>query len=148
MSESKTIAVDDSRPLTVYRLADGRTAVSKQDHLRFIRGLGEIAAACGPKANRAMAKAMEGGRPIGGGFEGAKKHFGASLEAMLALSAPVVTAIDGMLFGFKTWLDVSRFGDDRFMIEALVEIADHLAKFSKPASARSRPAALGPPKFH
>ncbi len=108
-----------------------------------------IAEAMTPQIRRNMEITLEGGRPRGGGPDELLRHFGKDHEAAMAVATPVAVALDGMIPGFKDWLNHSGFGDDKLMILTLLSIANYLARFPKPKDARTRPAKLGPaPRFH
>src|SRR6266852_3501673 len=147
------VAAAPGQPLALYQAPDGRRFIGTADHQRILSGLARIADAMGevvPGSSipEKMRLALQDGRPRGGGFEGAKLKFGVEFEAMAHLAAPVVTAVDGMLPGFQLWLEVTRFGDDHFMISAMVEIANKLTGMKKPSDARQRPNTIRLPKFH
>ena len=107
-----------------------------------------IGDAFGPHISTMMRATLDKGVPQGGGAAGAITHFGLQHEAICYLCVPVAIAIDGMLPGFKLWLEATGFGDDKYMMMTLAEMANHLAKFRPPSDARIRPALLGPPKHH
>lgn len=141
------------QPLALYQTPDGRRFIGKADHERMLTGLTVIANALGetmPGSSipEKMRLALVDGRPRGGGVEGARLRFGIEFEAMAHLAGPVVTAIDGMLPGFRLWLEVTRFGDDHFMIAALVEMANKMTAMQKPSDARQRPNNIRLPKHH
>jgi hypothetical protein len=148
MTSTNDTAAGKARPLQLYQFPDGRRFIAADDHRRMIAELHRIASVFGEPVTGAMNKALETGHPQGGGAEGAKAHFGKHLEAMAHIAGPVMVAIDGMVPHFRTWLEVTRFGDDRFMIQALVEMANKMAAIPRPAGTRMRPARFGPPKFH
>lgn len=103
-----------------------------------------IADACG--AGSSMRAALEGG-PHGGGTEEAMRYFGDGWEAACAVVAPVVVAINRMVPGFRDWLEQTRYGDDRYMMVACMEIANHLANYRRPSDARMRPDWIPPPRY-
>jgi hypothetical protein len=105
-----------------------------------------VAQAFGPKVFGLMRDALQGAEPRGGGIEETRKFFGENFEAACYVCAPVVVAIDNMVPGFKDWLEVTGYGDDRLMMVACLEIANALARRSKPADARSRPDGIPLPK--
>lgn len=76
--------------------------------------------------------------PGGAGPSEALKFFGDKIEEVQAVIAPTIVAIDEMLPGFRQWLDTSGYGDDRFMITALVQLTACLEKLGKPVDNRRR----------
>ena len=107
-----------------------------------------IGDAMGGKISLLMRAALEKGEPYGGGLEEAIKYFGQHFEAVLALSAPVAVALDEMVPGFRVWIEKTKFQEDKFMLMALVEIANYLAQYRRPSDARIRPDSLPPPRHH
>jgi hypothetical protein len=105
-----------------------------------------LAASFGPRIEGLMKEALQSGDPRGGGIEETRKFFGQNFEAACYVVAPVVVAIDNMVPGFKDWLEVTGYGDDRYMMVACLEIANALARRRKPADARSRPDGIPLPK--
>jgi hypothetical protein len=93
-----------------------------------------------------MRRALESGSPHGGGADEIKRFFGAELEGVLRLTATVVAAVDEMVPGFVDWLNHSGYGDDKFMVLALVDIAEGLATYRRPSNERQRPDHIAPPK--
>jgi hypothetical protein len=102
-----------------------------------------IADACGTGAS--MRDALEGG-PHGGGVEGAMRYFGDGYDAACIVVAPVAVAINRMLPGFRDWLETTRYGDDRYMMVACMEIGNYLAQYRRPTDARMRPDWIPPPR--
>jgi hypothetical protein len=102
-----------------------------------------VADACGTGAS--MREALEGG-PHGGGIEETMRFFGDGYEAARVVCAPVVVAINRMVPGFREWLETTRYGDDRYMMVACMEIGNHLANYRRPANERMRPDRIPPPR--
>jgi hypothetical protein len=102
-----------------------------------------IADAC--DAGDSMRGALEGG-PHGGGVEAAMRHFGKEFDAVRVVVAPVVVAINRMVPGFRDWLEETRYGDDLYMMRALMDIANYLGRYRRPADARMRPDWIPPPR--
>lgn len=92
-----------------------------------------------------MADALTGG-PHGGGSEELVRFFGKHLEGVKKLTGHVTTALDEMIPGVKGWMEQSGYSDDKFMMLALIEMGNSLAKMGAPADARKRPNAVPLPK--
>ncbi len=140
-------------PLGYYQASDGRRFIGKADHARILAALTRIAGAFadtmpGSDIAEKMRLALQDGRPRGGGVEGARLRFGTDFDAMAHLAAPMVQALDEMIPDFALWLELTRFGDDHFMIAALVAMAGRLTGMNKPSDARQRPDHIPLPKFH
>jgi len=113
----------------------------------MIRDLMTVASAMGPRIESVMYDAVQDGKPRGGGCEETVRYFGDNLEAAHAICAPVVVALDGMIPGFKGWIEFTGFADDKLMMVALMNIAHELAKRPRPADARMRPDHIPAPRF-
>jgi hypothetical protein len=76
--------------------------------------------------------------PGGAGASEALKFFGDKIEEVQAIIAPTILAVDEMLPGFRTWLNTSGYGDDRYMIVALMQLTACLQKLGKPVDNRRK----------
>ena len=99
----------------------------------MIKDLLRVADAFGdPKVSLTMHEALRAPLPHGGGVAAAMQHFGDQLEIVLRRIAPTVAAVDEMLPGFTAWLAETGFGDDRFMLDALLSLTDRLDRMPAP----------------
>lgn len=97
------------------------------------------------KQGESMRVALEGGAH-GGGAEEAVRFFGEHLAGVKRVSGTAIDAIDEMLVGFKSWLALTGYADDKFMMLALMDIASGLAKYRRPSDARIRPSIIPLPQ--
>lgn len=112
----------------------------------MIKELIHIGDSMGPKISDLMRASLEKGTPYNGGVEESMRYFGKHFEAVLAISAPVAVAIDGMVPGFKAWLEKTKFHEDKMMLQTMVEIGNFLNQYRRPSDARMRPDNIPPPK--
>ncbi len=112
----------------------------------MIKELIVIGDAMSPKISLMMRATLEKGRPYNGGIEESIKYFGKWFDATIALSNPVVVALDGTLPGFEAWLKVTGFCEDRMMLETMVEMSNYLNQYRRPSDARMRPNNVPLPK--
>jgi hypothetical protein len=68
--------------------------------------------------------ALDNGPRPGGALE-AMKYFGAELDVKLALTAQIVDALEISVPGFKKWLNLTGFGNDKTMIKGFVAWAEY-----------------------
>lgn len=105
---------------------NGAAAIPSAVDRRYRAGLTALVNANGNRAARwHVMQALERGPSRGGAAE-AMNYFGAELDAKLKLTAMVVDATEISLPGFKKWLHLTGFGNDRRMIMAFVAWAEHL----------------------
>jgi hypothetical protein len=62
--------------------------------------------------------------PSRGGVDESIKYFGADLNIKLALTAEIVDALEISAPGFKKWLELTGFANDKTMIRGFVEWAE------------------------
>lgn len=65
--------------------------------------------------------------PSRGGFAEAKAFFGTAFEPKLALTAMIVDGLEITVPGFKKWLELTGFGNDKTMIRGFVAWAEYRA---------------------
>jgi hypothetical protein len=63
--------------------------------------------------------------PSRGGATEAMKYFGSELDLKLALTAEIVDALEISVPGFKKWLNLTGFGNDKTMIKGFVAWAEY-----------------------
>lgn len=109
----------------------------KQRHIRFEvdqryrRGLREGAASeAGPKAKRLIVQSLQNG-PSRGGIVETQKFFGKDLMVKLRMTAQIVDALEISMPGFKKWLELTGFGNDKTMIRGFVAWAEHKTGMGK-----------------
>lgn len=76
--------------------------------------------------------------PGGAGPSEALRFFGQDLGEVQLAIAPAILALDEMLPGFRAWLDASGYGDDRYMITALLQIVALLERLGAPVDNRRK----------
>lgn len=113
--------------MQVYEL-NGRRWIAKTDHLRIGNLLIEYANEFGNPVADLVRTALDQGTPMGGGADEAVRYFGKSIAEIGYITAPLVTALSGMIDGFVEWLELTGFGDDRFLIKAFIVWAEVLGK--------------------
>jgi hypothetical protein len=114
----------------------------------IIADLITVADAMGAPVDSMMRMTLAHGQPHGGGVPAFLAHFGKFYDEAVARCGPVAAAMDQMVPDFVKWLQATGFGDDKYMAVTLLNIADKLSRYSKPADARRRPAGIRAPKFH
>jgi len=82
------------------------------------------AAAKAPHALWHFRNALDLG-PDRGGAQAAMKYFGADLDLTLKLTAQMVDVCEVAMPGFKKWLHVTGFGNDKNMIKGFVKWAEY-----------------------
>lgn len=104
------------------RADDDRTLEDVDRRIRI--GLTAAADSAGVKARLLMANALDRLPPYDQGLA-AKNYFGRELETVLALTGPLLTAMNAGIPGFNEWLDRTGYGDDVLMIRALLAWCEH-----------------------
>jgi hypothetical protein len=106
-------------------VSGGRSHIRKDVDERFRKILMEAAARDSNWASRWLIRnALEAG-PSRGGAEESIKYFGDKLDLKLKLTAEIVDALEISAPGFKKWLQLTGFGNDKMMIRGFVEWAEH-----------------------
>jgi hypothetical protein len=104
----------------------GRAHIRKEVDDKFRRGLLEAARHAGATARFHIANALSNGPSPRGAAE-AMEYFGAELDLKLKLTAGVVDGLEVSLPGFKKWLELTGFGNDKTMIRGFVAWAEYVA---------------------
>ena len=104
----------------------GRTHIRKEVDEKYRRGLKEAVRHAGETARFHIRNALSNGPSAGGAAE-AMKYFGAELDIKLKISAGVVDGVEVSLPGFKKWLEMTGFGNDKTMIRGFVAWAEFVA---------------------
>ncbi len=97
-------------------------AVPLEMDRKYRRGLLE-AAAKAPKALWYFHIALDAG-PDRGGAAAAIKYFGKDLDLTLKLTAQMVDNLEVAMPGFKAWLHVTGYGNDKTMIKGFAKWAE------------------------
>lgn len=91
----------------------------------YRRGLREGAASeAGSKGYRFIVQSLRNG-PSRGGVGETVAFFGAALDLNLKLTAQIVDALEISMPGFKKWLELTGFGNDKTMVRGFVAWAMH-----------------------
>lgn len=92
---------------------------------RYRRALLEGARSQGGKsAAWHIGNALDNGPDRKGAAE-AIRYFGNDLETKLAMTAPIIDGLEVTIPGFKKWLELTGYGNDRRMIQGFVAWAEH-----------------------
>lgn len=104
---------------------EGKRFIRADVDLKFRRALMEaVAQDGGQKARRYIRQALENG-PSRGGVNETLQYFGAELWTKLTLTAQIVDGIEISVSGFKKWLQLTGFGNDKTMVKGFVAWAEH-----------------------
>ena len=104
---------------------DGKRFIRQDVDSKFRRALSEAVAQDGGRSARFhIRNALENG-PSRGGANEALRYFGKELWIKLALTAQIVDGIEISVPGFKKWLQLTGFGNDKTMIRGFVAWAEH-----------------------
>ena len=102
----------------------GQSHIRKDVDEKFRKVLTEAAARQANFAARFhISNALHNGPSRGGAAESIK-FFGAELDVKLHLTAEIVDALEISAPGFKKWLQLTGFGNDKTMIRGFVEWAE------------------------
>jgi hypothetical protein len=101
----------------------GERAIPLDIDRKYRAGLLE-AAAKAPRALWHFRIALDAG-PDREGAQGAIKHFGKDLDVTLKLTAQMVDNVEVAMPGFKAWLHVTGFGNDKNMIKGFAKWAEY-----------------------
>jgi hypothetical protein len=102
----------------------GKSHIRKDVDEKFRKILMEAAARDSNWASRWLIRnALEAGPSRGGAAE-AMQYFGTELDVKLHLTAEIVDALEISAPGFKKWLQLTGFGNDKTMIRGFVEWAE------------------------
>ena len=129
--------------MQVYRDAAGNLAISRDDHRHFCDGLIRIAQGFPGQAGKLMRYALESGAPLDRDGMEAVKYFGKELPLIVKLLEPLNEALEGMLPGYKVWMPLTLFGNDKDFILALLAISRALAESPK-LTGKAKRSALAP----
>jgi len=103
---------------------DGKSHIRKDVDDKFRRMLTEAAARQANFAARFhISNALHNGPSRGGAAESIK-FFGSELDVKLHLTAEIVDALEVSAPGFKKWMELTGFGNDKTMIRGFVEWAE------------------------
>jgi hypothetical protein len=104
---------------------------NKRVHIRadidtmFRRALREAVARDGSrKAWRLIVQSLDNG-PSSKGYIETVQYFGNELDAKLRITAQIVDGLEIAVPGFKKWLEVTGFGNDKTMTRGFVAWAEH-----------------------
>lgn len=102
----------------------GQSHIRKDVDEKFRKILMEAAARESNWASRwLILNALEAGPSRGGAAE-AMQYFGAEIDVKLHLTAEIVDALEISAPGFKKWLQLTGFANDKTMIRGFVEWAE------------------------
>lgn len=104
---------------------NGRAHIRKDLDEKFRRGLKEAARHAGSRARFHINNALSNG-PSAGGVMESVAYFGDELDLKLKLTAGVIDGIEVSLNGFKKWLELTGFGNDKTMIRGFVAWAEYV----------------------
>jgi predicted phage tail protein len=57
-------------------------------------------------------------------------YFGPRMDEVMHLTAPIVDALEVAMHGFKRWLEVTGFGNDKTMFKGFVKWAENRELFT------------------
>lgn len=106
-----------------YDKATGQRGIPIDVDRKFRRGLLE-AVAKAPKALWHIRNALDAG-PDRGGAKAAIAYFGADLDLTLKLTARMVDNLEVAMPGFKVWLHLTGYGNDKTMIKGFLKWAEY-----------------------
>jgi hypothetical protein len=102
----------------------GQSHIRKDVDEKFRKILTEAAARQANAAARFHIRNALHNGPSRGGADESIKFFGAELDVKLALTAEIVDALEISAPGFKKWLELTGFANDKTMIRGFVEWAE------------------------
>jgi len=101
--------------------------IRQEVDLKFRKALLEFVAQDGPPTARFhIRNALDQG-PSRGGVQETISYFGDELDVKLKLTAQIVDGLEISVPGFKKWLELTGFGNDKAMIRGFVAWAEHKA---------------------
>lgn len=103
----------------------GKSHIRKDVDDKFRRMLTEAAARQANAAARFHIRNALTNGPSRGGAAEAMQFFGTELDLKLALTAEIVDALEISAPGFKKWLQLTGFGNEKTMIRGFVEWAEY-----------------------
>jgi len=105
----------------------GKRHIRQEVDTKFRRALREFVAQDGnATAWWLISNALSNG-PSRGGVQETISYFGDELDAKLKLTAQIIDGLEISLPGFKKWLELTGFGNDKTMIGGFVAWAEHKA---------------------
>lgn len=107
----------------IYDQSTGRRQIPIEIDRKYRKALLE-AAAKAPRALFHFRNALDAG-PDREGAQGAIRYFGNQLDLNLKLTAQMVDNLEVAMPGFKRWLQVTGFGNDKTMIKGFVKWAEY-----------------------
>lgn len=117
-------AVDIPSNMTAFVQGNKRHIRADVD-AKFRRALREaVALDGGPSARFHIRNALDNGPSRGGAAE-TIRYFGTELDVKLAITAQIVDALEISVPGFKKWLELTGFANDKTMIRGFVAWAEH-----------------------
>lgn len=102
----------------IYDQSTGRRQIPIEVDRKYRKALLE-AAAKAPRARRYFLQAFEAG-PDREGVQGAIRYFGKDLDLYLKVTAQMVDNLEVAMPGFKRWLEVTGFGNDKNFIKGFI----------------------------
>lgn len=112
-----------------YDAATGTRHIPTSVDRRYRQGLWAAAAKAGPKVRWHIHHALRDGPSYRGAAE-TMEYFGARMQEVMVLTAPIVDTLEVAMPGFKAWLEISGFGNDKTMFKGFVKWAEHREKFT------------------
>ncbi len=125
-----------SQDFQVYTDDRGRFFIDPDDHRRYCDALLSMARVWGDDAEDELRKALHAG--VTTTLAQTSLYFGADMPVVQEILKPLLEMISKMLPGFDVWMIVTRFGDDRDFILALVNWRRIIVKAPKPSGADRR----------
>lgn len=96
---------------------------------RFRQGLWAAASKAGPKVAWFIHRSLRDGPSLKGAAE-TMEYFGSRLDEVMTLTAPIVDTLEVAMPGFKRWLEITGFGNDKTMFKGFVKWAENREKFT------------------
>lgn len=110
---------------TVYRRGDGRRMIENHIDQQYRNGLAALAGRIDDSVEDAITEALARGSSPKIETE---RRFGAGLTKLLLRTTVLVGEIEMFMPGFTRWLDVTEYGNDHMMIDALLKWIETVEK--------------------
>lgn len=96
---------------------------------RYRQGLWAAASKAGPRVAWYIHRSLRDGPSRQGAAE-TMAYFGERMKEVMVLTAPIVDTLEVAMPGFKRWLEVTGFGNDKTMFKGFVKWAENREKFT------------------
>jgi hypothetical protein len=117
--------------MQVYQDSSGGLAISRDDHRHYCDALLALTRPLGGNVQTLMRFALESGAPRDRDAHESVRYFGPELPLIVKMLGSLVVALDEVIPDFKQWMVLTRFGNDKDFILALLAIDRALATLPK-----------------